>query len=152
MEETTSTSETITLKPIEILPGPNGARFPIVDGPTALGYILSIAIPTVEVTIMSNYFLPLLTIYANCIFLAYICGKSPEPQIDRVPIMSCVLYVTPEDNATERTVFFLGSSWPGDICAVEENVDPWRKGMPAGCFCGAVSQRSGRCGKEPASL
>ena len=41
-------------KTIEILAGPNGARLPIVDGPTALGYIFSIATPTVEVPSMAN--------------------------------------------------------------------------------------------------
>lgn len=135
MEEPTSASESITLKPIEILTRPNDARLPIVDGPTALGYIFSIAIPTVEVPTMGNYFLPLLKIYAKCIFLAYICGESPEPQIKQVPFMSCVMYIAPEENVSERPVFFLGSSWSVDKSPAEEKkrraVDPWRKEMLA---------------------
>lgn len=106
MKESTSTSEAITLKPIEILASPNGARLPIVDGPTALGYIFSIAIPTVEVPTIANYFLPLLTIYAKCMYLAYVCGESPEPQIHQVALTSCVMYVVPEDNVSERPVIF----------------------------------------------
>lgn len=136
MEEPTSTGEAITLKPIEILAGHNGARLPIVDGPTALGYIFGIAIPTVEVPTMANYLLPLLTIYTKCIYLAYIWSESPEPQIGQVSIMSCVIYVAPEDNAPERPVFFfLGSSWSVASCPAEEKrrraVDPWRKGVLA---------------------
>lgn len=38
-------------------------------------------------------------------YLADICGKSPEPQIHQLALMSCVMYVAPEDNVSAGNFF-----------------------------------------------
>lgn len=58
-------NEAINLRPIEIRIGPKNGNLSITDGPTALEYIFSVAIPTQDVPTIENHYLPLLTLYTQ---------------------------------------------------------------------------------------
>lgn len=71
------------------------------DGPSALGYIFSVAqtpIGDVVNRTYDGYALPLLAIYCRCLYLAYIFEAPGDPpsntQIGKVPYMSCAMYFT----------------------------------------------------------
>ena len=135
-------NEAITLRPIEIRIGPKNENLSITDGPTALGYIFSVAIPTQDVPKMENYYLPLLTIYSRATYLAYICIEASPPRVENVPIMCCVMYVVPKDSFPKQPQFFLSSSWSGNYSPEEDRIrqaeDPWRKEVLAS-FLGQIT-------------
>lgn len=115
-------NEAINLRPIEIRIGPKNENLSITDGPTALKYIFSVAIPTQDVPTIENHYLPLLTIYARAIYLAYICSEASQPQIENVSIMCSVMYVVPKDNFPKQPQFFLSSSWSGNYSVTENRI------------------------------
>jgi len=75
----------------------------IVDAPTALGYIFSVAIPPANPTWL-NYYLPLAALYCRCLYLAFIRDRVSDTDLTIVeavadlPIMSCVMYNGPNQN------------------------------------------------------
>ncbi|KAI0438391.1 hypothetical protein F4803DRAFT_98815 [Xylaria telfairii] len=80
----------------------------IVDGPTALGYIFSVAIPPANPTLL-NYYLPLEALYTRFLYLAFLYDKVAGTQelvsaVGDIPQMSCVMY-TVGANATVRYIY-----------------------------------------------
>lgn len=136
--EPLSSNEAIILRPIQIRIGPENANLSITDGPAALGYIFSIAKPTLDSPTIPNYYLPLLAIYARVIYMTYICTTGPEPDVGNIPVMCCIMYVAPKSNPAEQPRFFLSSSWSGKNCSAEKRlrqaVDTWRKEVLATCL------------------
>ncbi|KAI0390904.1 hypothetical protein F5Y17DRAFT_442787 [Xylariaceae sp. FL0594] len=68
----------------------------IVDGPTALGYIFSVAVPPANPTWL-NYYLPLAALYCRCLYLAFVKYRDYNQQQlvlapGDLPQMSCVMY------------------------------------------------------------
>ena len=94
--------------------GPNNQPLDISDGPSALGYIFSIAnpptpapgAPAPPARTYANFGLPLLAIYARCLYLAYI-GPGRGNFTD-VPYMSCIMYTTDQAGTFS---FLLGSTY-----------------------------------------
>lgn len=92
----------------------------IVDGPTALGYIFSVAIPPANPTLL-NYYLPLAALYTRFLYLAFVYDKLAGTQelVDAVgdlPQMSCVMYAGA--NATIRYIY---GSTPAFIPTADPN-------------------------------
>ncbi|KAK0634150.1 hypothetical protein B0T14DRAFT_561663 [Immersiella caudata] len=87
---------------------------PIIDGPAALGYILSAAEPPEGAT-FESYVVPLQAIYSRCLYLAYVTVvmSSPSPKeiadIPAVPWMSCSMYLNA--GANDKLYFLLGSTY-----------------------------------------
>lgn len=63
------------------------------DGPSALGYIFSIAASNAAFPRKyDNYAVPLLAMYARCLYLAYILGDAGLPNDEGVPYMGNCIY------------------------------------------------------------
>lgn len=90
--------------------GPNNQDLKIIDGPAALGYIFSVAMPPNGAT-YDNYLVPLQAIYNRCLYLAYIC-KIGNPQsvknVGNPPVMSSCIYF---HDAGNQLWFLLGSTY-----------------------------------------
>ncbi|KAK4124718.1 hypothetical protein N657DRAFT_679553 [Parathielavia appendiculata] len=90
----------------------NNHLIEIADGPTALGYIFSIARMPSQVRpaqlIWSNYVVPLLAIYSRCLYLAYIASQDWKPRLLNVPWMACAMYF---NDAQGRLAMLLGSTY-----------------------------------------
>lgn len=71
------------------------SKISINDGPSALGYIFSIAASNAAFPrTFKNYAVPLLAIYARCVYLAYILGEGGLPDEKGVPYMANCTYAT----------------------------------------------------------
>lgn len=81
-----------------IVPNPEtvsygASKISINDGPSALGYIFSIAASNASLPrTYSSYAVPLLAIYSRCLYLAYILGEEGLPNEEGVPYMSNCMY------------------------------------------------------------
>ncbi|KAK9418685.1 hypothetical protein SUNI508_07942 [Seiridium unicorne] len=104
----------------------NGISIEVTDGPTALGYIFSVArmpaqVQPTEMT-WSDHVVPLLAIYTRCIYLAYIFnqetpnGTAWQPRPLNVPFTTCAMSFTDSQN---RLAVFLGSSYAP--CSVDSS-------------------------------
>lgn len=84
----------------------------ITDGPTALGYIFSVARIPSRVRpgklSWSNYVVPLLAIYSRCLYLAYIFNADWQPRVLNVPWMTCAMYFNDDE---DRLAVLLGSTY-----------------------------------------
>jgi hypothetical protein len=105
------------------------------DAATALGYILRIASSSVDhpgPRSFGNYALPLLAIYARCIYLLY--------HGNNVPMMSCIMYGSTLDLSNPFPVL-LGSSYTSGPSGKNNSdkgaetgllMDKWRKSSVVG--------------------
>ncbi|KAL2859431.1 hypothetical protein BJX68DRAFT_252359 [Aspergillus pseudodeflectus] len=101
--------------PVEVQFGPQNATLPIVDAPSALGYVFSFATPPAgaEKLTFDGYYLPLSVYYAWFLYLAFLWpASSPTPVITNVPREACLLYL-PESLQTTAPVFCFGAIWSG---------------------------------------
>jgi hypothetical protein len=90
--------------------GPNNQDLKIIDGPAALGYIFSVAMPPNGAT-YDNYLVPLQAIYCRCLYLAYIRKiGNPQPvnDVGDPPAMSSCIYFR---DAGNQLWFLLGSTY-----------------------------------------
>ncbi len=105
----------------------NNHPIEIADGPTALGYIFSVArmpsqIRPAQLT-WSNYAVPLLAIYSRCLYLAFIMNQDWQPRLLNVPWMACAMYF---NDAGGRLSLILGSTYApfsadsGQVAAANE--------------------------------
>ncbi|PON20332.1 hypothetical protein TGAM01_v210774, partial [Trichoderma gamsii] len=96
--------------PVTVPWGPNNQDLKIIDGPTALGYIFSVATPPNGAT-YDNYLVPLQAIYSRCLYLAYIRKigvPRPVNNATNVPVMSSCIYFR---DAGNQLWFLLGSTY-----------------------------------------
>lgn len=100
----------------------------LVDGPSALAYLFSIAMPDKPPT-WQHYYLPMLVLLSKCLYLAYI-GKKGDGEgngklkfrLTGVPFMSCVTYVETGNRDYYRYAF--GSTFAvGPTSVAEGAVD-----------------------------
>ena len=107
----------------------------LVDGPSALAYLFSIATPVAQPT-WQNYYLPMLVLLSKCLYLAFIGNEGDETtRITGVPFMSCVTFVETENRKYNRYIF--GSTFavgPGSDAAASVMqmkhqilMDNWRR-------------------------
>jgi hypothetical protein len=97
----------VAADPIDVPFGPNSVNIPLNDGPSALGYIFTIAQASVPSWSrrFDNYVVPLQALYSRCIYLAYIVNgfrPCPGAQWNRkegnVPWMTNSMYFTDHDS------------------------------------------------------
>ncbi|KAK1244947.1 hypothetical protein MKX08_004576 [Trichoderma sp. CBMAI-0020] len=96
--------------PVTVPWGPNNQDLKIIDGPAALGYIFSVAMPPDNAT-YENYLVPLQAIYSRCLYLAYILKIGDPRPVNNVgdpPVMSSCIYFR---DAGKQLWFLLGSTY-----------------------------------------
>ncbi|UKZ59550.1 uncharacterized protein TrAtP1_000851 [Trichoderma atroviride] len=96
--------------PVTVPWGPNNQDLKIIDGPAALGYIFSVAMPPNGAT-YENYLVPLQAIYSRCLYLAYIRKIGTPRPVNNVgdpPVMSSCIYFRDVGN---QLWFLLGSTY-----------------------------------------
>jgi len=103
-------------KAVKVPWGSTNQEIEIIDGPSALGYIFSVATPPQGAAACDlNYIVPLQAVYSSCVYLAYISNvwidEDTEDFIQDVPFMSCAMYFT--DGVSNPPVhhFLLGSTY-----------------------------------------
>lgn len=106
----------------EIVPDPEtvsygASKISINDGPAALGYIFSIVASNADFPrTYNNYAVPLLAIYARCLYLAYVRGEGGLLDENCVPFMASCMYNTTLAGTNPAFHLLLGETlWLGDM-------------------------------------
>ncbi|KAI8718072.1 hypothetical protein NCS52_00885100 [Fusarium sp. LHS14.1] len=128
--------------PLSLPLGNTGIHVNVIDGPSALAYLFSIAEPPEgqEMT-LDKYYLPMQILLSRAIYLAFMGSITTDPfvyDLDSVPYMTCLMYLDdPQPTAVPQYVF--GSTHtPGLATDADENalynprmllLDEYRKGQ-----------------------
>ncbi|KAJ5970782.1 uncharacterized protein N7479_000700 [Penicillium vulpinum] len=114
----------------------------LVDAPSALAYLFSVAIPPPNPT-WNDYYLPMLILLSKCLYLGFIdssedAGSKPlkyKERLTGVPMMACIMYTERGDRDYNRYMF--GSTFavraksvgPGRSLTDKQQVllDSWRR-------------------------
>jgi hypothetical protein len=85
--------------------GPRSTQKQIVDGAAALGYLFSVLEVPVGVTpSWDTYWIPLLTLFSKCLYLAFIRPQSiGKPLVGGIPVMANVMYLPQGDSLGMET-------------------------------------------------
>ncbi|KAH8646219.1 hypothetical protein BX600DRAFT_555920 [Xylariales sp. PMI_506] len=96
--------------PLTVHYGPSDKAYDITDAGSALGYIFSVALPPPNQPMTAEgYYLPMLVLFAECLYLAFISDEPGSPVLSNIPIMVCVMYGCKE--GTGDPVYTFGSTW-----------------------------------------
>lgn len=98
------------------------SKISINDGPCALGYIFSIAASNAAFPrTYTNYAVPLLAIYARCLYLAYVLCEGGLPDEKGVPYMANCTYTTLAGTNPAFNLLLGETFWSGDMGMEQHN-------------------------------